>query len=202
MNKTLRLKTSSTVALYNIFNQTYFRYFYGHYVKYTNQIDIQPHNFLQNFIDNNYHKLSYSIDKYENYLLWLFSKYGKLPIISAFSHIDEYLKIEEKKLDISPFSVIISKYIRDEKIKSWKEYILPKGNFYPKIIQHYMRDKNFPFEFILFMKVIDRVPDKQKKMMKTLFRNEMYNLKEKMELVEKNKHFLTEEVKKINEVFK
>ena len=199
--KTLRNKAPSTVFLYNTFNQTYFRYFYGHYVKYTNQIESQHHNFLQNFTDNHFSKLSFSIDKYEKYLLWLFSKYGKLPMLSAFSHIEEYLKEEEKKLDIVPFSVIITKYIRDEKIGSWKEYLLPQNGFYPKIVQHYMRDKSFPFELILFLKIMDRVPDRQKKMLKTIFRSEMYNLKEKLDLVEKNKGFFTEEIKKIGEVF-
>jgi hypothetical protein len=131
----------------------------------------------------------------------LFSKYGKLPIVTAFSHIDEYLKEEDKKLDIIPFSAIITKYIRDEKINNWKEYLLPQGGFYPKIIQHYMRDRSFPFEFILFLKILDRVPDKQKKMLKTIFRSEMYNLNEKLLFVEKNKHFFTEEIKKIGEVF-
>ena len=200
MNK-LRNKVPSTILLYNIFNQTYFRYFYGHYVKFTNHVDSQQHNHLQNFIDNNFDKLSFSIDKYEKYLLWLFSKYGKLPIQSAFGHLEEYLKEEEKKLDISPFSGIITKYIREEKINNWKEYLLSQGNFYPKIIQHYMRDKNFPFEFILFLKILDRVPDRQKKMLKTIFRNEMYNMKEKLNLVDKNKYFFAEELKKINEVF-
>lgn len=199
--KTLRNRIPSTVFLYNIFNQTYFRYFYGHYVKYTNQIGTQNNNSLQNFIDNHFNKLSFSKNKYEKYLLWLFSKYGKLPIVTAFSHIDEYLKEEDKKLDIIPFSAIITKYIRDEKINNWKEYLLPQGGFYPKIIQHYMRDRSFPFEFILFLKILDRVPDKQKKMLKTIFRSEMYNLNEKLLFVEKNKHFFTEEIKKIGEVF-
>jgi hypothetical protein len=122
-------------------------------------------------------------------------------MVSAFSHLEEYLKESEKKLDLIPFSAIIGKYIRDEKIHSWKEYLLSQGSFYPKIVQHYMRDKNFPFEFLLFFKVLDRVPEKQKKMLKTIFRNEMYNLQEKLDLVARNKHFFTEEVKKINEVF-
>lgn len=199
---TLRRQTPSPILLYNIFNQTYFRYFYGHYVKYTNHIDNHLYySTLQNFIDNSFYKLSFSADKYEKYLLWVFFKHGKITILSLATFLEEYLKESKKDIDIKPFSVVISKYIRDEKINSWKEYLLPKNGFYPKIIQHYMRDKSFPFEFILFLKVIDNVPERQRKMLKTIFRDELYNLKEKKELVEKNKHFFIEEMKKINEEF-
>lgn len=199
MNK-LRNKVPSTLLLYNKFNQTYYRYFYGHYVKHINHVKNEP--YLQNFIDNQFHKLSYSIDKFEEYILWLFSKYGKLPINSAFIYLDEYLKENNKFIDNVPFSVIITKYIREEGIKTWKEYLLPQNGFYPKIIQHYMRDKSFPFDFILFLKIIDRLPERQQKMLKAMFRNELYNLKDRMNIIEKNKHFYTEEIRKINEEFK
>ena len=198
----VRKKVPSIAFIYNTFNQTYFRYFYGHYVKYTNNVPEDARVFLQHFIDNQFHKLSFSLPKYEAYLLWLFAKYDKLPLKSAHVHLDEYLKVQEKGLTFLPFNVIICKYIRDEKIHSLKEYVLSQGTFYPKIVQHYLKDKNFPFEFLLFLNVFDRMPEKQRKMMKTLFRFEMYNLDERLKAVETNKNFFTDELKKIMGCFK
>ena len=132
--------------------KVYFKYFEGRYIKHGNRVPSDAARYLKEyFIEEQFHKLSYSLDKLENYLLWVFSTHGKMSWQTAFSYIDEYLKVERKAFDISPFSAIISKYIREEGIHSWKEYLLPNGSSYPKIVQHYMRDKNFPFEFILYL---------------------------------------------------
>jgi hypothetical protein len=197
---TVRKQVPSKLSIFNTFNNTYFNYFYGHLVKHAKHINnSNTESILDSFTENHFYKLDYSLIRFESFLLWLFSKYGKLPLVTIFGHIDEFLKEKDSKKTIQSFSINMSKYMRDNNISNWKDYILSKDGFYPKIIQHYMKDKNIPFEVLLFLKVFDNIPQQQKKSVKSLFRKEMYTLGERIELMNKNKTFIINELRKVME---
>jgi hypothetical protein len=54
-------------------------------------------------------------------------------------------------------------------------------------------------EVLLYLNIFDRVSPQQKKTVKSLFRKEMYNVDERMKLMEKNKTFIIEELKKVRD---
>jgi hypothetical protein len=158
--------------------------------------------FLEHFVQNDFEKLHFSLSEFEKYLLWMFSKHGTRPIQLIGAYLNEYEKEQKDETELKPFSVQMSKYIRDHNIKSWWEYVAPQGSAYPKIIQHYLKDKDFPFEFLLFLKVFDKVPALQKKMLKSIFGKELYNLQERMEVVNRNIEFFREQMLIVNSAFK
>lgn len=194
----LRRQIPSSLSVFNIFNRTYYHYFYGHFTKHAKHIHNEHvERIVEDFIENHFNKLNYSLIRFEEFLLWLFSKYGKLPLATISGKIEEYLKEEINSNEIKSFAIKILKYMRDNKIQTLHDYILPIDGFYPKIIQHYIKDKDIPFEVLLYLKIFDRISKEQKKTVKSLFRKEMYNINERMIVMEKNKGFITEELKKV-----
>ena len=194
-NNPLRKQVHSPLYIYNLFNRTYFKYFHGHPVSSAKAItDDRVRCYIERFIGDDYAKLDKSETRLEEYLLWLFSRNGKQPIVMMHVGIDAYLKEIKTTGEVTSFSHIIKKYMRENKIETWSDYIEPKYGFYPKIIQHYMKDKSIPFEFILYLGVIDRLPDRQKKSIKALLRKELYSIVDRMKVMEKNRAFFDMEV--------
>ena len=110
----LRQRSPSVLFIYNTMLKVYFKYFEGRYIKHGNRVPPDAARYLKEyFIEEQFHKLSYSLDKLENYLLWVFSTHGKMSWQTAFSYIDEYLKVERKAFDISPFSATTFDFVPD-----------------------------------------------------------------------------------------
>jgi len=197
-----RRQVPSALQVYNKFMVVYFKYFHGHAIKPGKHIPEQFVYSLDAFVQKEFEKLECDLKKFEAYLIWVFSTHGSKYITDIPRYIDDYLKDQNKSANLKPFSVQMSKYIRDNKVKSWEEYTSTKGTGYPIIIQHYLKDRDFPFEFLLFLKVFDKIPDLQKKMLKSVFGKEMYNLKERTELAKKNIAFFREQMIVVNDAFK
>lgn len=192
-----RKKIVSPLMLYNIYIQTYNRYFHNFYthVRKRELENKKIEEYFIHFSEFHYIKLDDNVDKLKKYILWLFSKYGKVPIFSLHAYINEYLK--DCKKELSSFYYIIVKYITDNKISDWNSYIKGSDYNYPKILEHYISKKEFPFEFILYLKIFDSLNPKQRKIMKVLLRNEFVNLDERLRIIDDHKDFFDYELEQI-----
>jgi hypothetical protein len=150
-----------------------------------------------NFSETHFHKLDDSIEGFKNYVTWCFSKHDKVPIFSLHNYIDNYLK--DGTIELSSFWFRVCEYIKKNKIATWEDYIKGSTCRYPKIIEHYLSSKEIPFEFILYLKVLDTLTPMQKKCMKVILRVELMNLDKKLIYIEKNSIFFKSELEQIND---
>ena len=192
-----RKKIPNPLRIYNLFNQIYYRYFSDINIRSGKQIkSIHTKEYLTFFVENHYKKLK-TFDAIKHYILWAFKEKGKFPINHLHIYIDEWLKHESD--DIIYFADAISAYLRNNDL-TFKEYLSPVPRYYPHIIQHYIGQKNIPFEFILYTKVMDKIPKKQLTLLKVLLSDEFYELGMYKERMKKRKGYLSAEVERLKKL--
>lgn len=195
--KSFRKQIISPLTLYNLYIQTYNKYFSDFYTttrkKELNNKKIE--SYFINFAETHFIKLGESLDKMKDFLLWCFAKHSRVAIYNLHSYLEEYLK--EEKNNLESFYFKINTYLLKNKIKTWDDYIKGTKNSFPKIIEHYIATKDFPFEFILYLNVLDGLNDSQKKMIKVILRKEMMSFTKKIKFVEQNKDFFKSELDQI-----
>lgn len=193
----LRKKVLSPLRVYNLFNQIYYRYFSDIRIRSGKQIkSITIEEYLTFFVENHYKKIK-TFDGLKHYILWMFKEKGKLPINHLHRYIDEWLKHESD--DIIYFADAVSAYLRANDM-TLKEYLAPVYRYYPHIIQHYIGQKNIPFEFILYTKVMDKIPKKQLTLLKVLLTDEFYELDMYRDRMKKRKGYLKAEVERLKKL--
>jgi len=199
---TERMRVPSPLTVYNAFYRIYFSYFRGHGFRPAKSIPDNMVGWMEEFVQDHLGRLGYSMKTFEDYVLWIFSKHGSQPVTVINTLVSVYLKEEKEGGEIKPFSIAVGKFIRKMKLKSWEEYLRPQGGRYPLILQQYIKEKDIPFEFLLYMRVIDHLPEIQKKMVKSILGKELYKQKDRWEKVQRNEEFLKEEIRRIDEAFK
>lgn len=194
-NSEYHKQVPSPLYLYNTYNKLYRQYFYNQFIRSGKKIN-NPHaeRYLKNFTSNYWNQIK-TFDRYQKYVMWCFQEHGKIAIMSIHKYIDGWK--ESESTDMNPFANKMAKYIRDHKIKSWKEYIAPKKHSYPYIIQHYIGNKEFPYEAILYLKVVDHIDRNKMKIFKALLAKEIYNKKQHEKRLEENKVFIQNEIERI-----
>lgn len=194
MKNEYRKITISPIYIYNIFLNTYYRYFENRYNRQTKKIEESLESFLKWFISTYYYKFKEDKEEFENYLFWIFQTYGKISIRQIHKYIELWEK--SKSLEEEPFSLKISKYLRDNYI-TWNNYIKPKKGYFPIILQHYISDRNFPFELLLYLNILDKVENKNKNILKMLISKELYDIKKYKIKAEANEKFIQNEIENI-----
>lgn len=197
MITTYRKQVVKPLVLYNIYIQTYNRYFNNFFTptrkKELNNTKIE--DYFINFADSGYLKLGESQSKMKEFILWLFAKHGRIPIFNIHCYVDEYLKESKNTLDSFYFNIV--DYLNRNKIIGWDSYIRGTRNTFPKIIEHYTSTKDFPFDFIVYLKVLDSLTEHQKKIAKMLLRKDLMTLDKASKRVEENKDFFRNELEQI-----
>lgn len=197
LSDSYRKKIHDPLSLYNAYIQTYNRYFHGFFTQ-TRKTTLNNKQIEKYFIDfgeTHFHKLSDSLSEFRHYLTWCFSKYDKTPIFNLHLYIDEYLK--SGKISVESFYFKILTYMKKSKIQTWDTYTIGTANRYPRILEHYIATKEIPFEFLLWLKVIDNLTPFQKKCMKVVLRHELMDLDRKLDYVRKNYSFFENELNMI-----
>lgn len=195
--QSLRKKVPNPLRIYNLFNQIYYRYFSNINIRSGKQIkSISTEEYLTFFVENHYKKLK-TFDNIKNYILWVFKEKGKIPITHIHLYIDDWLNHESD--DIMYFADAVSGYLRDNDM-TLKEYLAPVPRYYPHIIQHYIGQKTIPFEFILYTKVIDKIPKKQLNLLKVLLSDEFYDMDMHVKRMKKRKGYLSAEVERLKKL--
>lgn len=195
-----RKKRPSSLNVYNIFNQLYFKYFEDTFIRKANKVKSErTYRYLESFITNKYSDKFGSLDNLKKYIIWVFQNKGKVPVVTLHCYLDEWENTNED--DIKSFSIEISTYIReDKKLHSWEDYITAKHTFYPPILEHYMNGKKeVPFELILYLDILNS-SKKHKKVIKSLFSKEIYNKSEHEKRLDKNKRFIENEIEEIKDM--
>lgn len=190
-----RKKVPSPLFLYNTYNQLYRKYFYNQFIRSGKKIG-NPHaeRILKGFTTNYWNHIK-TIDRYKKYVMWIFQEHGKVSIMSIHRYVEGWEETESA--DMNPFANKMAKYIRDHKLKTFKEYIKPRKNTYPYIIQHYVGMREFPFEAILYLGVMDKIDKNHIKILKALLAKELYNKKQHAQRLEENKVFIDNEINRI-----
>ena len=193
----LRKKVPNPLRVYNLFNQIYYRYFSDINIRSGKQIkSVTTKDYLTFFVENHFKKIN-TFDNLKHYILWTFKEKGKFPINHLHLYIEEWLRHESD--DIIYFADAISAYLRNNDL-TIKEYLAPVPRYYPHIIQHYIGQKNIPFEFILYTKVIDKIPKKQLTLLKVLLSDEFYDMDTHIKRMKKGKGYLSAEVERLKKL--
>lgn len=191
-----RKKIPSSLTLYNIFNQLYFKYFDDIFIRRANKVtNVKVERYLDRFASNVYSNKFGSTEKLKKYIIWVFQNKGKVPVVCLHQYLDEWKEVNVD--NVKSFSIEVADYIReDKKLNSWNDYITAKHSFYPPIVEHYMNDKNeVPFELILYLKILET--SKHKKILKSMFSKEIYSKSDYEKKLKKNTKFIENEIVQI-----
>jgi len=194
---TYRKQVFDPLTFYNSYIQIYNKYFHNFYthIRKKELDNKRIEEYLINFSETHFHKLKDSMEEFRKYLTWCFSKYDKVSILCLHKYIDDYLK--EGTIELNSFWFKVRDYMKKKELKTWNEYIEGTPSRYPRILEHYISTKEIPFEFILYLKVLDTLTPMQKKCMKVILRMELLDLDKKLIFIDKNTIFFKYELEQI-----
>lgn len=139
--------------------------------------DINVIKQIDSFIEINKYTNFNSILEIEEYFTFCFMKNLPLYFFNLNQYIDDWkkYKLTDTKQELKYiFSDKIIDYLKKHKL-TFKEYLKPQKGYIPRILQHYLMNKEIPFEVILYLKVLDHC-ELDKKKLKLLLSSEIYEM--------------------------
>lgn len=160
-------------------------------------IELQITGFLNKY---RYVVFNDSMTEIENYFKYCFANDYSIYFNNLGAYIGQWSKdkLSDKGFEVKyVFSDKIIKYLKQYNI-SIKQYLEPQKKYIPRILQHYIANKEVPFEVILYLKILDRC-DIDKKRLKMLLHTEFMQMKEFETKLPKLENHIKEELRRVVE---
>ncbi len=160
-------------------------------------IEISIEQFLNK---NRYINFNDNIGEINEYFSYCFTNNYPIYFNNLGQHIESWKKYKMKgsKVELQYlFANKVISYLKENGI-SFKQYLALQKRYVPLIIQHYIADKEIPFEVILYLKALDRC-DIDNKKLKMLLHKEYIEMKVHEQRLVKLKSIIQSELEKILE---